>query len=507
MRVQLPLSFAALALLIACDDGGGSSDTGPVDAGPPSDRLALPERGLPLLRCAAKVESTGECERDGDCGGDERCVGKSSVPDRGPIELSCGAPVGRGEERARCATGDDCASGLCALPGVCLSPCKTNDDCAPGTACQPVETRVASGLAPIMACARTTAFAENVRLERGPRLTSLSPTRLNSVTTPGVLGTAMLFLEMSCGSNAVVQSLTARAGHEELFALDQVLGGDIALNPVANQGELVPVLVPNNPTVEPSSTGYELDFAVDRLTSANLFVATSDAPRRYLELNVFYAGGGQSIESGGVHPGDSHVAGMLDLLRDRYADIGIELWKIREYDVKGALRDELSVLETELVRDDEGNIVDLNILGLDRLFQLSAGVDDAGINLFLVSEMGDVLGISGGVPGALGVHGTSASGVAIALDVVGVVHAPNVAMHEISHQMGLFHTTELNGFVIEPLSDTRRCELTEDADENHVLDSDECAAQGGDNLMFWSGLGSKLSDQQREILRRSLVLR
>jgi hypothetical protein len=198
---------------------------------------------------------------------------------------------------------------------------------------------------------------------------------------------------------------------------------------------------------------------------------------------------------------------MLAELREMYGDIGITLGAVRQIDVVGGLRDELSVLETEVLRDDDGNTVGLDVPGLDQLFELSIGLEYGGVNLFLLSDMGDLLGISGGIPGALDVHGTAASGVAIALDVVGLDQAPLVAMHEMSHQMGLFHTSEFDGTTIEPLGDTPACLRDRDQNRDGALSPMECRTAGADNLMFWSSVGRKLSPEQQRVLQSSIVLR
>jgi hypothetical protein len=72
--------------------------------------------------------------------------------------------------------------------------------------------------------------------------------------------------------------------------------------------------------------------------------------------------------------------------------------------------------------------------------------------------------------------------------------------------MGLFHTSESDGTSIEPLSDTPVCSARHDQNQDGMLTAAECAGVDGDNLMFWSGHGTALSAQQREILRGSLVL-
>ena len=82
---------------------------------------------------------------------------------------------------------------------------------------------------------------------------------------------------------------------------------------------------------------------------------------------------------------------------------------------------------------------------------------------------------------------------AIAVDVVGLEEVPLVAMHEMSHQMGLFHTSEFDGTTIEPLGDTPACLRDHDQNGDGMLTPAECRTAGADNLMFWSGAGLKLS--------------
>ena len=149
--------------------------------------------------------------------------------------------------------------------------------------------------------------------------------------------------------------------------------------------------------------------------------------------------------------------------------IGLSLGLIREHDVRGALREELSVLEVPRRKVGEREI-EGRPLRLDELFRLSAGAGTSAINVFLVSDMGSYLGIAGGIPGLLGVHGSDRSGVALAADVLGDLgDADQVLMHELGHFMGLFHTTESSGLVLEPLSDTPVCTLDRDEDDNATV--------------------------------------
>jgi len=175
--------------------------------------------------------------------------------------------------------------------------------------------------------------------------------------------------------------------------------------------------------------------------------------------------------------------------------------------VPGTLREELAVLDVPHHkvgdRDVEGRP-----LRVDELFALSAGVETVGVDLFLVRDMSSYVGIAGGIPGVLGLHGTSRSGVAIAVDTMGDLDGADlVLLHELAHFLGLFHTTESSGNVLDPLSDTPTCDLGQDADHDGELSSEECAEHGADNLMFWTGAGAVVTPQQRAVLQSAVILR
>lgn len=497
-------ALAVVALAACRDDDGPSKSTEDDDPRLPIMALTVPDLG-----CAEPVASRGECARDADCGS-ASCVLDPGTPtrDRETPPLSCGPSVGTLKERDRCQEGAECESGLCALAGVCVKPCAAHKDCARGQLCQPIEVRVDDGLAPVMACTRALAFPEDVRVAEPARVEALNPDEVRSVITGGSRGTSLLYVKPACEVRAAVVSLRSRSTGEELFNLLDLFNGKSSLNPVPplGDGALLAALVPNNPVVQGSDKGYELGLAVEMETSADVVVASRTNEGRTLDLNVFYVGGGELEKEGGYHPGEPAIAKLLSELGERYEKIGIQLGVVREYDVTGALREELSVIENDARYDEFGRAVDLELVGIEQLFQLSRGVDDGGLNLFLVSDMGAVLGISGGIPGALGVHGTTASGIAVALDVADVPLL-NVIMHEMSHQMGLFHTTESNGAVLDPIADTPVCGLARDTNGDGRLDPHECKGSGADNLMFWAGTGTTLSRQQQQVLRRSLILR
>ncbi len=499
--------LAPLAWLLVLFGACGARDETPADTGDDDASLPLGDHA-PLLSCAEPVVSPQSlCARDADCSGDARCVAAepSLHDDRAPLPLACGAPLGTGRNRDRCLEATDCESGLCALSGVCLVPCQDDGDCVTGQACTRVEARWNAGLEPVMACARTLAFPSDVTV-RAPLGDRLPRDVITTLSLPVIEGDALMFVRASCDSVLEVRALRERSGHS-LYSLSELFAGLGAENPLTNVGALVPMLVPNNPALRLSGSPLEIDLRASSDTDIELIVVSRAGEHDILDLNLYYVGGGEERLDGGLHPGSEAMREVIERVRARLSQIGIRLGELREHDVLGALRNELSVLETEIVRDENGNAIDLRIEGLDRLFGLSAGSDDGGVNLFLVSDMQDILGISGGIPGGLGVPGTSVSGVAVAVDVVGLAKLDNVILHEMSHQLGLFHTSELDGFLIEPLDDTPVCGTAQDENADGILSPAECEGHGAENLMFWAGSGTELSPRQIELLHRSAVLR
>jgi len=471
------------------------------------EAFSLMAQQVPMLGCTDATPTLGTCQHQFGCSSDQRCVlDQAYAPgDRAPLALICAAPIGSGQARDRCEHGSACASGLCALSGVCLEPCGDHPDCEAGQQCRAVEVRTREGLSPVMACTRSLALPASVRLAVSPRPFRLAQGN-NEIVVPSAQEPALMLVQGSCGSG--LELLTLRAGDSRRVLYDQAAlrDGERASNTVLHDGTaLAALLFPNNPSIKPGV--LRIGVRVEGPDLADVVVASRTLETRTLDLNVFYVGGGEVWVDGGFRPGDPEIPRMLARLDRRYRAVGLQLGEIREYDVTGALREQLSVLEVSR-RQVDGREVEGRPRRLDELFTLSAGVDDPGINVFIVSDMGGYVGIAGGIPGPLGVHGTQRSGVALAIDVLGDLREGDaVLMHELSHFMGLFHTTESTGTVLDPLDDTAECGIEHDSDGDSHLSSTECASLGADNLMFWSGAGALLTRQQIQVLASSVVLR
>jgi hypothetical protein len=130
---------------------------------------------------------------------------------------------------------------------------------------------------------------------------------------------------------------------------------------------------------------------------------------------------------------------------------------------------------------------------------LALGAHDDGVNVFFVRSLSPVgLQAYAPTPGPASLAGTRGSGVVIGLDTLCYRSWQDVARltaHEVARYMGLYDVVEIDDTAASP----KRDPIAED----HVSGIDPAA-----NLMFYSELGgTTLTDQQRDILSRSPVLR
>jgi hypothetical protein len=498
-----------LAFCVSCTLVAACGEESQVDTQP--DESHLFERRLPALGCFTPVESPGTCRRGLDCVEPLHCVHdpRGFNADREPVPLVCGVAVGARPAHARCSEGNDCASGLCALTGVCVEPCASDEDCGLNDACRPLETRLGtSALAPVMACTRALVLPADVNLSAAPRGYALGRGRDN-VEIPGASASALVYLQGECGQSLDLLTLRPNDLGRLVYDRDSLRDGARQENTILHDGSALAALIfPNNPLLTPMSGGLRLGVRVARSQHAEAVVATRAPGRGVLDLNVFYVGGGSELVKGGFHPGEPRVRAMLTQFDMRLRAMGgLSLGEVNEFDVVGALREELMVLNVPRRKVGE-RTVEGRPERLDELFRLSAGLELPGVNVFIVGDMGDYIGIAGGIPGPLGLHGSERSGLALAADLMGdMVGADQVLLHEIGHFVGLFHTSESSGTVLDPLSDTPECDSEQDTDGDGVLGTEECVEHGADNLMFWTGPGTLLSPQQIQVFASAVILR
>lgn len=254
-------------------------------------------------------------------------------------------------------------------------------------------------------------------------------------------------------------------------------------------------LVPNAPGVQVqpgewtfTALAYETTGGVDQARQGqvqarvDLVQRPQQVPRLgVLDVNLCLTGaGGIDAAIALQHP---RIQAALTEVRLALGQVGLDLGQVRPVDVK---------VDSLIVVHDGGADSDLTAL-----LQSGAGLP-MGINVFLVEAIylggvqpgaAIVRGLSGGIPGPPLEVGGPRAGLAVSLalgpaepDLLG-----RVVAHELSHYLGLFHTTEQPEPGESPVHDTLPDTPPNDAD----------------NLMNWSqgesGAG-KLTPQQGDVL-------
>lgn len=456
---------------------------------PPPDAWR-PDAALPV----------SECARDLDCIGG-LCVQDfaPSPVDLAPVPLRCAAAVGPVAPGTPCDSNDACDHGLCALAGGCVAPCVSSDDCAANERCARVPIVTGStSLQFVQACVHWVDAPPGVEVSPVTAV-AVSPFTSERVELDPMRGRTQLTLYVADerDDNRYVSVMTTREGAVVFDGAE--LGMRRQPLMAAAYGDVVPFLISNGDNDYPLGASFVAQLETGSTSSLHRIVMDRAAPGATLDLNLFYVG--IAPPRGGEPP--SNVRTMIQQLDALLGTFAVRVGEVRHVVVPGATATRFAVI------DHDPEVQDL--------FTYSAGAARPAVNLFLVRSASEFLGVSGGAPGALAVHGTRCSGIAIAFeDVVSFLSmAPpgflgTVVAHEFGHFAGLFHTTELDGTIVEPLSDTPECTLAaHDRDGDRMLYPDECLDAGADNVMFWGPFvpGAHFSPRQSQILQNAMVLR
>ena len=181
-------------------------------------------------------------------------------------------------------------------------------------------------------------------------------------------------------------------------------------------------------------------------------------------------------------------------MRAIYGAAGFYIGEVREHRLPEEVRERFVTIDRGLESQD-----------LRTLFAETARLEQPSVPVFLVNSLGGSAGVTGSTPGTWGLYGEGATGVAIALEERGGLGLGTVLSHEVGHYLGLAHTSERDGTVVEGLSDTVECRQSRDTSGDGIVSAEECP-DGAVNLMHWSPVGTALSLEQRERLARSAVM-
>lgn len=483
------LGIGSLALAALCVAGCDRPPAPPVlrvDAGPP-----------PPPRADAGVLVA--CTRDADCAAGV-CRGFADEPpfDRAPLLLACGAPEpGAAAPGAACRERRECDRQLCALAGACVIPCVDDDDCAPRQACREVWVETSRRtMQHAHACTQVLALPPGVEATGptpGPSLTTTpSPVELDALAPTSLVVWRALDPLRQPELSAVD---TRDDPPVRVFEWPRAHGSTPRWGLIPhNLGDVLALRYPNGPDTPTSPAGWTVLLASAEGSSASeQWLLHRAAAGATFDVDAYLAGGGYWESMDGALPAD--LAAAFDGVRALLEGTGLALGEVRVHDLRGYLRERFSVVESVGSND------------FAELFRLSAGATRPSVHVFFVRYISGALGVASAIPGAQGMPGTGGSGVVVAVDATPDELLPVVVLHEIGHFAGLFHTTELDGSLLEPLTDTAVCTADRDTDRDGLLVAEECAGAGADNLMFWAGSGAGVTAQQVEILRGAMYAR
>jgi hypothetical protein len=474
-------------------------------------------------RCARACRSTRDCgdptsvlcaplpaDVDGD-GRDEALVGACTAYDFD------GAPTA-----AACARDAECGAGAC-LGGECAEVCADASDCLAGHACVPASRAGLTGTVDVCGHTPVTAVTvTDVALGR-ETVTVGSRRRVDLAVPPDAVSVTLLGRQSGGADLLPITFVTVTdptgAAIFDLAELEAWRDPPLRWLPLDTQ-QIMTMLVPNTTPDRLPFRGGRLAASVslfarapgDTATTAiDLVARVKRAPggaisSGTLDLNVFCLATGLTAASA---PGDARLQGALTRLRPILSAAGIALGTVRYFDPPPA-----AVSAYRVIDSTEGPSSELA-----QMFATSAGRTEQAINLFLIDRIagasGDAyvtLGVSGGLPGPPGVHGTIKSGVAVSFSeavvgsgTTGQARVAQIAAHEIGHYLGLFHVRESLAPCRTGTGPTASAPCAPFGGGDVLADT---APSDTRNLMYWSSMGgTTLTAGQRHVLVRSALVR
>jgi len=260
--------------------------------------------------------------------------------------------------------------------------------------------------------------------------------------------------------------------------------------------DLVPVVLPMTPDVPLVAGEHKANIWIDSpggeqtVTCGAVHRVSSVGNSANVRVELVFVGLGDVDASTAADDAELQIA--VEQLRAEWESAGINA-QISYADFTG-----------DAAKYSVVDMSDSDYSEFNALLRTANPTDDKTVTFFLVEELNyagaTTLGLSAGPPGAATLQGTSKSGVVIT--TVDLRDAPEdvgkIMAHEGGHFLGLYHTTEKDGNTHDPISDTSKCDASNDGDGNGVVNSSECSGKGAENVMWWtltSGTATLSSDQ------------
>lgn len=447
--------------------------------------------------CAANSEcQSGEC-LTGDRWPNGYCTDGCDGCPGGTI---CGTTPSGDKCLAACDGDLDCRSGFVCSAGGCSARCQADSDCG-DQVCNRSSGRCVDRSA-------GGANIEEVSIASGVPVSGELSRELTLDVPEGTLGFAIQ-AEGSGADLMIIGEMKDPSGRT-IYDFQDPFGSEVRFFPGS---ESITQLVPSSPRSAPQAGTYRFRLIKDggqKNIDVKAYIkrAEGEPSGGALDVNFFFANvNGLSATSAQT---DTEFQTAVAELTRIYATRGIELGEVRYCDLAGSDADRYAVIDSV-----DGPTSELSLMFAESGRAADLGCNDSqALNFFLVQEIVGgragyiILGISGGIPGPPGLHGTTHSGVAVTM--AGFRSRPEqlalTMAHEGGHFLGLFHTTEAEGTAFDPLPDTPECRSSRDGNQDGIVDFGECGGgNGAENLMFWAaGDGARdVSDDQGFVVLRN----
>jgi len=223
-------------------------------------------------------------------------------------------------------------------------------------------------------------------------------------------------------------------------------------------GVINPTVIPATPNFEHQLESGTHTFRVQSDDSEICYYVVQDSgDPTTLDLNIYTVGlPGVDADSAATDPDLQEMMGHVE---DIFEQSQVELGDVRYKTVSSEAEQNHGIVRG--YDDVQGLAAESEQPGSTDSELLSANIFIT--EQFSLSDGRAVLGISLGIPGAAGMHGSSLSGVAMTGEYLGNSDggnqlSANILAHELGHFLGLYHTSEQDGDNFDPLDDTPECE-------------------------------------------------
>jgi hypothetical protein len=448
---------------------------------------------------SANGQAGDRCTSEVQCSAGLSCQLGDASDAEGHLVASCSEQNPTRPAGAVCAKDAECRNGTCAL-GRCVDLCRETRDCGSGTACIGIPRVEADGVMFDGCIPPTGSIAWSI-----PVSTPSSDTIL--VPIPDTARSATIVFQVDdqaqrVGARQVIDPSGATIyqkpcepaitpGCTPETALDQYYAQPVRHLPDFGQSVLQ---LPSTPDVanplEPGAYRIAVSsFRANGATGSSVPHVTALVKMDvavFLDLHFHFldledhpcqsAFGGATLDAASAKDAPFFQNDFLGGLNTIFAGGGIALGDVTLQDI-----------------NDHADLDGLSVENAGSL--LALGQHDTGIDVYFVRTLSPVgLQAFGPNPGPAGLRGTRQSGIVIGVDTLcyrSWTQLARLTAHELARYMGLYHNVEL--------------EVHDHATwRDPIADSNDASS----NLMFFSEIGGiTLSAGQREILKRSAVLR